>query len=90
MRAILRLALLIAVVGLPGLSVADQQTQQSTVQQPQQPATTDEQAAMTPWAKDLPPGEACWGDSRENDADLNEGARISIEDILRVINPVQS
>ena len=86
MRAVLRLALLIAVLGLPGLAAADQQAQQST----KQPATTDEQAAMTPWTKDLPMGEPCWGDSRESDADLNDGARISTEDILRIINPAQS
>lgn len=86
MRAILRFALLIAVLGLPGPAAADQQAQQST----KQPATADEQAAMTSWAKDLPMGEPCWGDSRESDADLNEGARISTEEILRIINPAQS
>jgi len=86
MRAVLRFALLIAVLGLPALAAADQRPQQST----KPPATTDEQAAMTPWTKDLPVGEPCWGDSRESDDDLNDGARISTEDILRIINPAQS
>ncbi len=87
MRAILRFALLIAILGLPALAAADQRPQQSTAKAP---ATADEQAAMTPWTKDLPMGEPCWGDSRENDDDLNDGARISTEDILRIINPAQS
>jgi len=46
MRAVLRFALLIAVLGLPGLAAADERGQQSTSKLP---ATTDEQAAMTPW-----------------------------------------
>ena len=87
MRAVLRFAMLIAALGLPGLAAADERTQQSTAKQP---ATTDEQAAMTPWTKDLPMGEPCWGDSRESDADLNEGSRIGTEEILRIINPAQS
>ncbi len=87
MRAVFCLALLIAVLGLPGLAAADERGQQSTAKLP---ATTDEQAAMTPWTKNIPLGEPCWGDSRESDDDLNEGSRISTEDILRIINPAQS
>ena len=87
MRATLRFALLIVVLGLPGPAAADQQAQQSAAKPP---ATADDQSAMTPWTKDLPMGEPCWGDSRESDADLNEGSRISTEEILRIINPAQS
>jgi hypothetical protein len=35
-------------------------------------------------------GEPCWGDRYEKDEDLNEGSRITTEEILRIINPVQS
>ena len=35
-------------------------------------------------------GEACFGDRYETDDDINEGNRISEEEILRLINPPQS
>jgi hypothetical protein len=42
------------------------------------------------WYWEKVPEEACWGGSRESDADLNEGSRITTEEILRIINPFQS
>ena len=35
-------------------------------------------------------GEACFGDRYETDNDINEGNRISDEEILRLINPPRS
>ena len=35
-------------------------------------------------------GEACFGDRYETDNDINEGNRISEEEILRLINPPRS
>ena len=35
-------------------------------------------------------GEACFGDRYETDDDINEGNRISEEEILRLINPPNS
>ncbi len=35
-------------------------------------------------------GEACFGDRYETDADMNEGNRITEEEILRLINPPRS
>ena len=35
-------------------------------------------------------GEACFGDRYETDNDINEGNRISEEEILRLINPLRS
>ncbi|MCH7936706.1 MAG: hypothetical protein IH994_06405 [Proteobacteria bacterium] len=35
-------------------------------------------------------GEACFGDRYEKDEDINEGNRISEEEILRLINPPSS
>ena len=35
-------------------------------------------------------GEACFGDRYESDNDINEGNRISEEEILRLINPPRS
>lgn len=32
-------------------------------------------------------GEACFGDSYESDADMNDGNRISEEEILQLLNP---
>ena len=84
MRAVLRLALLIAVLGLPGLAAADER------QMSRKPAEQAASTPATPWYREAPVGEPCWGDSWESDADLNDGARISIEDILRIINPAQS
>lgn len=82
MRTVLRLFALILVLGLPAMAVADEQ-------QSSKPKV-DEQAASTPWYKDLPPAEACWGDSSETDAVLNEGSRITTEEILQILNPAQS
>jgi len=84
MRAVVRLVALIAVLGLPGLAAADEK--QMSTKPTEQAASTP----ATPWYRDLPAGEPCWGDSRESDADLNEGARISTEEILRILNPAQS
>jgi hypothetical protein len=84
MRAILRFALLIVVLGVPGVAVADEQ------QMSRKPTNQVALTATTPWYREAPHGEACWGDSREKDEDLNDGARISTEDILRIINPAQS
>ncbi len=35
-------------------------------------------------------GEACFGDRYETDEDMNEGNRITEEEILRLINPPQT
>ncbi len=35
-------------------------------------------------------GEACFGDSYETDADMNEGNTISDEEIRRLLNPPRS
>jgi hypothetical protein len=80
MRTALRLFALTLVLGLPAMAAADER----------KPPKADEQAASTPWYKELPPPEACWGDSTETDAVLNEGSRITTEEILRILNPAQS
>jgi hypothetical protein len=81
MRTFLRLFALTLVLGLPAAAGADEQ---------QPPKKADEPAASTPWYKELPPPEACWGDSNETDDVLNEGSRITTEEILRILNPAQS
>ena len=35
-------------------------------------------------------GEACYGDKYETDENMNEGNRITDEEILRLLNPPQS
>jgi len=84
MRGVLRLAVLIAVLGLPAAAGADER------QMSPKPGERAAGTPATPWYRDAPAGEACWGDSREKDEDLNEGARITTEEILRILNPAQS
>lgn len=84
MRAVFRLALLTLVLGLPALAAADEQRMSK---KPAEQATSTPPA---PWYKNVPPAEACWGDSSESDADLNDGSRITTEEILRILNPAQS
>ncbi len=87
MRAVLRLAVLTVALGLPALAQADEQ------QMSRMPAKPGEQAkgpSATPWYREPRAIEPCWGDSTEKDADLNEGSRITTEEILRIINPAQS
>ena len=75
MRNLLCLSVLIAALALPGLSVADQA------------AAEDDRQSLRTWLKELPAEEPCFGDSSESDEDLNEGNRITEEEILLLINP---
>ena len=71
MRTIITLSILIAALALAGGSVAEQTA-----------ADEVREAEM----KGLV-GEACFGDSYESDADMNEGNTITEEEILLLINP---
>ncbi len=71
MRAIIILSALIAALALPGGSVAEQ---------------TAADIAQEAELKGLI-GEACFGDSYESDADMNEGNTITEKEILLLINP---
>ena len=72
MRTIITLSILIAALALAGGSVAEQ----TAVDKIQQEA---EMKGLV--------GEACFGDSYESDADMNEGNTITEEEILLLINP---
>jgi hypothetical protein len=87
MRGMLSLAALIAALVLSGVAPAgDDKPGRET----RETAATEGPMSMRPAADDDYMAEPCWGDRYEKDEDLNEGARISTEEILRVINPLQS
>ncbi len=71
MRAIIILSALIAALALPGGSMAEQ--------------TADDKAREAEMKGLI--GEACFGDSYESDADMNEGNTITEKEILLLINP---
>ncbi len=71
MRAIIFLSALIAALALPGGAVAEQ-TAAEKVQDAEMKGLV---------------GEACFGDSYESDADMNEGNTITEKEILLLINP---
>ena len=71
MRAIIMLSALIAALALPGGAVAEQ-TAAEKVQETEMNGLV---------------GEACFGDSYESDADMNEGNTITEKEILLLINP---
>ena len=72
MRDIIILSALIAALALPGGAVAEQ--------------TAAEKVQTEAEMKGLV-GEACFGDSYESDADMNEGNTITEKEILLLINP---
>ncbi|MCH8237418.1 MAG: hypothetical protein IIC06_04520 [Proteobacteria bacterium] len=71
MRDIIILSALIAALALPGGAVAEQ-TAAEKVQETEMNGLV---------------GEACFGDSYESDADMNEGNTITEKEILLLINP---
>ncbi len=71
MRTIYILSALIVALALPGGSVAEQTAADKDLE-------TELKGII---------GEACFGDSYESDADMNEGNTITEKEILLLINP---
>lgn len=91
MRMVLRVAALIAVVGLPAAASADDQmSHKPGAPAASAPTSPPASQGASQWYRDAPAAESCWGDSSEKDADLNDGGRITTEDILRLLNPARS
>lgn len=94
MRDILCLSALIAALGLAGVASAGEKAP-GQARDPSGPAAT-EKAERTGGDVDLEallrgvPHDACFGDRYETDEDLNEGNRITEDEILRLINPLRS
>ena len=86
MRSILSLSAVVATLVLAGGALAaDDKPGRDGLET----AATDGPMSR-PAAEDGYMAEPCWGDRYEKDEDLNEGSRITTEEILRIINPVQS
>ena len=92
MRNILSLSAVVATLVLAGGALAaDDKPGRDGLETAATAATAATDGPMSrPAAEDSYMAEPCWGDRYEKDEDLNEGSRISTEDILRIINPVQS
>ncbi len=73
MRTLLTCLTLVAVL-LPSAAFAGQETAGKQSDQAEERARNDKV-----------PEEACFGDSYESDNDINEGNRITVEEILRLI-----
>lgn len=89
MRNILSLAAVVATLVLAGGALAADDKPGRDGLETAATAVTDGSMSR-PAAEDSYMAEPCWGDRYEKDEDLNEGSRISTEEILRIINPVQS
>ena len=95
MRNILPISVLVAGLALAGVASAGDKAP-GQARDPSGPAVT-EKAERTGGKFDLeaifrhlPPHDACFGDRYETDEDLNEGNRITEEEILLIVNPVRS
>lgn len=86
MRRLLSLSAVIAALVLAGAaSAADGKPRQG-----ERPVAATDGPMSTLAEDEAAFPEACWGGRYEKDEDLNDGSRISTEEILRIINPVQS
>ena len=89
MRSILSLSVVVATLVLAGGALAADDKPGRDGLETAATVATDGPMSR-PAAEDSYMAEPCWGDRYEKDEDLNEGSRITTEEILRIINPVQS
>ncbi len=84
MRAILAYLVVLTVLTLPSGTIAQQADSRGTI------AQQADQDRETNVVYGGVVGEACFGDRYESDEDMNEGNRITDEEIRLILNPPRS